>query len=71
MNRDQRQEELSKLRHAWNEGKESGGTAAFDIERTIAARAADSNAISLASRVARRGGGSAGGQGDTLQSSFF
>jgi antitoxin ParD1/3/4 len=37
MKRAQRQEELARLRHAWNEGKESGGSGTFDIERTIAA----------------------------------
>ncbi|MQP67206.1 type II toxin-antitoxin system ParD family antitoxin [Niveispirillum sp. SYP-B3756] len=37
MKRAQRQEEQARLRHAWNEGKASGGTAAFDIERTITA----------------------------------
>lgn len=33
--RSQRQDELARLRQAWNEGKESGGRAAFDVEAVL------------------------------------
>lgn len=31
-----RQDELARLRQAWNEGKESGGRALFDVEEVLA-----------------------------------
>lgn len=34
-----RQEELARLRQAWNEGKESGGRAPFDVEEVLAGAA--------------------------------
>uniref|UniRef100_UPI00260987ED ribbon-helix-helix domain-containing protein n=1 Tax=Asticcacaulis sp. TaxID=1872648 RepID=UPI00260987ED len=35
LKRAQRQDELARLRQAWNEGKESAGRALFDVEEVL------------------------------------